>query len=325
MKKAKESFRTDESGAVAVFVVIGLVVLIGIAALALDIAHMVSVKRDLQKAADAGALAGARGLWPTILPAASGSRTPDCGNAQNRALSTAMENKADGTYLAASEVTVQVGQWIYASHQFIPGSTSSANAVKVVTQRNGVRMSLAEIFGISSENLTASAIAVMDFVKEVGQGCLPIAVNQAYNIPGTTLYINFTPDPSDNAGWFTDPPDSANASTLRDYINNAACDPLTIGDPINLQNGNDASVLQDLQAKVIANGGSLKVCLPTVLTDKFNQDTPIYDFCGFKITQVVTTGNSKGVYGTVLALCEFQNALPGGGNGGALAPPKLVQ
>ena len=47
---------------------IGLVVFLGFGALALDIAHLVSVKRELTKAAEAGALSGARGLWPMDLP-----------------------------------------------------------------------------------------------------------------------------------------------------------------------------------------------------------------------------------------------------------------
>jgi Flp pilus assembly protein TadG len=325
MKKAKEAFRTDESGVVAVIVAIGLLVLIGIAALALDIAHLVDVKRDLQKAADAGALAGARGLWPAILPAVSGSRTPDCGNAQNRALSTAMENQVDGTDLAASEVTVQVGRWDYTTRQFIPGNTSSANAVKVVTQRNGVRMSFAEIFGTCSENLTASAIAVMDYAKAVGKGTLPIAVNKDYTDPNTTLFINFTPDPLDNGGWFTDPPDSASANTFKSYIDNAVCAPLNIGDIINLQNGNDTSVLQDLQDKLAQHPGGWDVLLPVVDTDQFNQSQPITGFVPFRITAVDSNCSPKGVHGTVLSAAEMQDALPGGSSYGGLAPPKLVQ
>ena len=178
-------------------------------------------------------------------------------------------------------------------------------------------MILAQVLGQGPRDLSASAIAVMDFVSQIGAGCLPIAVNKDYAYKHQGLYINFTPDPSDNAGWFTDPPDTANARTIRDYIDNAACDPLHIGDIINLQNGNDASCLQDLKNKlaaVMAAGGNWVVCLPVVNTDKFNQDTPIANFVSFKITEVTATGSDKGVTGDVLGLCEFQNALPGGGN-----------
>ena len=67
MKQVRKGFCGNESGAVAVYVAIGLVVFLGCGALALDIAHLVSVKRELVKAAEAGALSGARGLWPVTL------------------------------------------------------------------------------------------------------------------------------------------------------------------------------------------------------------------------------------------------------------------
>ena len=308
---------------------------LGFAALALDIAHLVSVKRELVKAAEAGALSGARGLWPPDFSAATfpdpwgDTRDPYCAHGEAMALTTATQNLVNGTNLTTDEVTAEAGRWDYATKTFTPGDTPNANGVRVTTHRNDVPMILAQVLGQGPRNLSASAIAVMDFVSQIGAGCLPIAVNKDYAYKHQGLYINFTPDPSDNAGWFTDPPDTANARTIRDYINNAACDPLHIGDIINLQNGNDASCLQDLRNKlaaVVAAGGNWVVCLPVVNVDRFNQDTPIANFVSFKITQVTTTGSDKGVMGDVLGLCEFQNALPGGGNaGGALAPPKLVQ
>ena len=77
MNRLKQEFSNNESGAVAVYVAIALVVLLGVGALALDVAHMVSVKRELTKAAEAGALAGARALWPMVLPAdITGNRDP---------------------------------------------------------------------------------------------------------------------------------------------------------------------------------------------------------------------------------------------------------
>jgi Flp pilus assembly protein TadG len=53
MNPTKNDFLHDDSGAVAVFVSIGMVVFLGFAALALDIAHLVAVKHDLTRAAEA--------------------------------------------------------------------------------------------------------------------------------------------------------------------------------------------------------------------------------------------------------------------------------
>jgi Flp pilus assembly protein TadG len=327
MKTAKKGFLANESGGVAVYMALSLVVLLGCAALALDIAHMVSVKRELTKAAEAGALAGARGLWPTILPSTSSSRSPDCAAAQTWALNAATSNQVDNTNLTPSDVTVEVGQWNYTTNQFTPGMSASANGVRVTTRKVRLPMIFGRIIGQYYRNMSATAIAIMDFANAVGQGTLPIAINRPFTDPGTPIFINFTPDPYDNGGWFANPPDSSSANTFSDYINNAACAPLKVGDIINLQNGNDTSCLNDLSAKLSQQpGGYLDALLPVVDTSSFNQNAPIVGFVPFRITSVVNSGSSKGVWGTVISLAEMQSALPGGGsNYGALAPPKLVQ
>jgi Flp pilus assembly protein TadG len=330
MKRGEKGFLDNESGGVAVYVAIGLVVLMGCAALALDIAHLVAVKRELTKAAEAGALSGARGLWPVALPTLSGSRDPDPDTSQTWALSAATKNKVDGANLTTGEVTVEVGRWNYATKQFTPGNNASANGVRVTTHRDGVQMILAQILGQDPRNMSATAVAVMDFANAVGQGTLPIAINREYTDPGTPLFINFTPDPLDNGGWFADPPDKTSAKTFKDYIVNAACPPLYIGEIINLQNGLDSSVLSALAEKLQAQPAEadgtryLDTLMPVVDTDKFNQSEPIKDFVPFRITSV-SVETPKGIYGTVIGLVEMQSALPGGGKVGGLAPPKLVQ
>jgi Flp pilus assembly protein TadG len=330
MKLWEKGFFGNESGAVAVYIALGLVAFVGFAALALDIAHLVAVKRELVKAAEAGALSGARGLWPVTLPTLSGSRDPDPYAGQTWALSATTKNKVDGASLATTEITVEVGRWNYATKQFTPGANSSANGVRVTTQSNNVQMILAQVLGMTPRNMSASAIAVMDFAAAVGQGTLPIAINKMYTDPGTPLYINFTPDPLDNGGWFADPPDNASAKTFKDYINDASCPPLNIGDIINLQNGLDSSVLSALDAKLQSQPADpdgtrhLDTMLPVVDTDKFNQFESIQDFVPFRITRV-DVENPKGINGTVIGLTEMQSALPGGGKVGGLAPPKLVQ
>jgi Flp pilus assembly protein TadG len=326
MKRMRKALMADESGAVAAYVAVAIVVLVGCAALSLDVAHLVSVKRELTKAAEAGALSGARGLWPMMLPAVFGSRTPNCTAAQTCALAAATKNKADGANLATSEVTVEVGHWDYATKIFTPGTGANANGVRVTTFRANVPMIFAGVWGIFFEDLQASAIAVMDFAGAVGKGTLPIALNKDYTDPGTVLFINFSPDPTDNGGWFTDPPDSANASTLRDYITNDSCPPLNIGDIINLNNGNDTSVLQLMHDMLHLHNFAWDTLLPVVNTDRFNQSEPITAFVPFRIFWVDDSGGTKGVWGTVISLAEMATALPGGGtNYGALAPPKLVQ
>jgi Flp pilus assembly protein TadG len=327
MNRVGKEFCQNESGAVAVFAAIGMAVLLGCAALALDIAHLVSVRRELVKAAEAGALSGARNLWPHDLANAVG-RLPNCANAEIWACTTAIKNRVDGINLAAGQVTVEVGRWDYATQQFTPGNSANANSVRVNTFRANVQMMFAPIFGVNSKNVSGTAIAVMDFVKELGPGSLPIAVNQEYSDePGQEVYIGFNPDPDDHGGWFAVDPASASASTFKDYINNGSCASLEAEKTIvNLQNGVDASVLHLLQEKMALHPGGWEVCLPVVDTPKFNHSDIVKTFVHLLITEVKDTGNPKYVKGTVLALGQCASSLPGGNNqGGALAPPKLVK
>jgi len=305
---------------------LALVVLLGCGALALDIAHVVSVKRELTRAAEAGALSGARGLWPQNMLIAA-SRDPDCSVAAFLARTTAVKNPVDGVALSPEEVAVEVGRWDYAANLFTPGISVDANSVRVTASRANVQFSFARIFGQNSQDMSATAIAVMDFAGSLGQGTLPIAVNQDYaKWPGKTIYIGFNPDPEDNGGWFVKAPDSASASTLKDYIDNAACPPLNIGDTIYLENGIDASVLQTLSSAMESHPEGWIVLLPVVDTPKFNHEDQIDNFVPVKITEVKKTADPKYVKGTVMTMGEAASAMPGGGGKyGALAPPKLVR
>jgi Flp pilus assembly protein TadG len=326
--KARFGGLTNQSGSVAMITAICIFVLLGCIALAMDIGHMVMVRSQLQKAADAGALAGARGLWPLVLPAnnASTTRIPNCAAGESAAQITTHNNIVDGRNLSYdSEITVEVGQWNYDTRTFNAGCTENTDAVRVNTRRNGVVMLFAGIFGINTANLTGCSTAVMGPAAAVGRGNLPIAVDSHYTDPWTPIKLQLTPDNTDNAGWFIKYPDSANAQALKDIILNGTCPPLSIGDIINLQNGCDASVLSALQSLLDQNPNGIDCLLPVVDSCKFGQDQPITDFASVRITKVVSTGGDKRVEGVIIPLGENSSALPGGkSNKGGLAPPKLV-
>ena len=90
----------DQSGAVALIMAAVLVGLCGFAALALDIGHMISVKAELQKAADAGALSGATFLMPYV----GAPLTPNWTAGQNKATQTVLLNRADNQTLLDCQV-----------------------------------------------------------------------------------------------------------------------------------------------------------------------------------------------------------------------------
>jgi Flp pilus assembly protein TadG len=318
---------TDQSGALALVTGLVMTVLMGFAALAFDLSHLYTVRTELQRVVDAAARAGARGLRPAALPLLTDPPSdPNCANGAAHALEVATNafNKVDTSVVNATDVTVDVGQWNYTTHTFAAGCTLSVNGVRVTAVRRDISLFFASILGRGPVTETATSTAVMDWAKGVGKGTLPIAINKRYVKQGTQLYINFTPDPLDDGGWFADPPASASAKTFRDYIDNASCPPLNVGDLINLQNGNDSGVLNDLANKLADRNGNWLTFLPIVDCDRFNGNEPIIGFCPFNITNVDSTSQNKGVYGTVMGVSQSDTADPGGENYGVLSVPRAV-
>ena len=327
--KRLKNLGVDQSGAIAAYAAIGLTVFLGLGALTVDIGHMVSVKGELQKAADAGALAGARGLWPVNLSTAT-SREPNGSNAETIALTTAKNNRVDGLNLTDAEVIKEAGVWDYSTKSFTHGDNSDARGVRVTTQRADVQMFLAKILGQVPKDMSATAVAVMDFAAEVGKGSLPIAVNLPTTVkPGDEVKIIFGPDNTDNGGWFAVEV-NANAATLKDYINNDSCPALKIGDTLTLNNGQVDAALKLLETELSAYPDGWVVLLPGVSTPKYNQTDKIDSFVPIKITKVQPGGGEKYIMGTLLTLAEAQSAQPGPGKPGGvpysgLSTPKLVQ
>jgi Flp pilus assembly protein TadG len=330
IKQRLNGFWRNESGATLVVVGLLMTLLIGMGALAIDVGHMCWVQNDLKKAAEAGALAGARGLWPAVLtPPPLTTPTPDPTQATNWALNTTTSNNVDEDKLSADEVTVQVGQYDYAT-QLFNGGISPANGVRVTAQRTNVPMFLAQVLGFSPRNIKATATAVMDVIVGIAGGSMPIAVNKTYSPVGTVVTITLGPSPSDSGGWFTK--DEACSDTAIGRYIDGGCPALSIGDLINLNNG-FTSNLKDLSDKLKSNGGELYTFIPVVETDSFNNtNAEIIDFVPFKITEIKDTGAADNRYikGTVVSTGECANGLPGkppgaGGSALPLSPPKLVQ
>jgi hypothetical protein len=315
----------DDSGVMSVVVAVVMVMLLSTAAVALDIAHMLEVKNELQRVADAAAMAGARGLWPNTLPVVASTPLPDCATGLNRATAVALNsvNKVDGSSLPAEAVNVQIGRYDLATRTFTPGCSANSDAAKATVRKDGVNMLFARVFGQGPVSLSATATAIMGPAGGIGKGGLPIALNKRFVIPNNYIFINFSPDNTDNAGWFSDLP-NANAQTFKDYINNGTCPPLRVGDIIYLQNGQDTTALGALQSKLNEHGGQWDTFLPVVDTEKFNTAEPIVAFAPFRITAVRDSTNSKGVGGTVLGLAEAANGEPGGQNLGLLSSTKAV-
>jgi hypothetical protein len=350
----------DESGAVAAITAICLVVFIAILALVLDIGHLASVRSELQNAADASALAGARSLNPTASPGNNltpFTGNPNCTGAVNAAMT--LTNQSDSRDLAIGLADIQLGHWGWPGenppfplNQFVPlGACSiNVNAISVTARRDQnlnqpMPTWFARLLGIDTINVTSrAAIGALGYVNGVVAGrAFPIAINQAWllrqlrqKVP--TGGIQFNPDGGDNGGWDSPLDQSPTGANLNNWISQGFPEQLSRDNLINLNNGVIDSAMQEiknqlpnhLQSYTLSDGTTYTgwmVLAPVVTVDKFNRNTTVVSFQAMIILDVNAQGQTKTLQvvffnGPVLV----GGGIPGGPSSNLFATlPRLVQ
>lgn len=183
----------SRKGAVAVFVAVLMVVLLGCAALAVDMGYLYVARTELQRAADSGALAGVQGLGRS-------AENPfdefiHIWNVYNQAEAAAEANTCAGVAVSIEKMTdVQIGYLsdprdLDGQLQTVP--LDQCNAVKVTARRTAsspggaLGLFFGPILGISYSDVSATAIAVIDDrfyayspVSVGGVGAVPFAVDE---------------------------------------------------------------------------------------------------------------------------------------------------
>lgn len=143
-------------GAVVVWAAFCLVIVVGFLALAVDSGFITLTQSELQNAADAGALSGARAL-------AKGRDS-----AINAVQKWAAKNIAAGKKVAiVAAEDVEVGKWDDATAAFTPLSAlsnQSPNAIRVTCRRTASRgnplgLFFAPVIGVSNSDVIATAVA----------------------------------------------------------------------------------------------------------------------------------------------------------------------
>ncbi|NTU88644.1 MAG: hypothetical protein HGA54_01895 [Actinobacteria bacterium] len=140
MKRFKKFFRVEEGQSLAIFALI-LTVLCGFVALSVDVGNLVLTKSELQKAADAGALAGARDLTPS---------------SEASAIATAIELATANGSPQTSAVLIDPASVGYEADPDISGDPL---AIKVTCSET-VSNYFAQIIGMSTADISADATAV---------------------------------------------------------------------------------------------------------------------------------------------------------------------
>lgn len=245
--------RNRQQGAMLITASLWLILLIGLAALAFDIGHLLVVRNELQNAADAAALAGAN-----CLDTSTDSRAAACLTAKSPTLNWVVAsakatnsiglNKSDGVGLATG--TVQTGYWdVNGGTALQPSTLSPLGPCTVVggvmttechkpavmvtlgrtTGNNGgpVGTLIATMFNGAAIPISARAVAVISSPGNVLPGNL---IPQAINKCMFDLYWDFA----------TNSPKAATSATLTytDKNNNQIYTiPQTIGEPWQIRFG----------------------------------------------------------------------------------------
>jgi hypothetical protein len=193
--------RFRRRAAVAALVVLSGTVLVGFTALSVDMGVLYGARAEAQRAADAGALAGAWALMNEGRLKGATSMTAVVNSTRQNASSTAGLNKVFGSNPTVDQNTANsaTGDVVLGrlnnpsnlSEQLNPQADSgSYNAVKVTVRRDSTRNGaipffFGQIFGLTSKDVTASAIAaasdnVIGYKTPPNNGnvmMLPIAVD----------------------------------------------------------------------------------------------------------------------------------------------------
>lgn len=227
MNKPEKSRRAGEKGAVAVLVAVLLLFLIGMVALVVDVGYLYATRSELQNAADAAALAGARQLGFLYEEMSHGAQKAyDCGSCSAIvAAATDFKNQAGGVAIEIQPADVEVGRW--KDKTFTP-TTAAPNAVRVSASRvagnNGPLLTFfAGLFGKESFDVRAQAVAALT-AQSTGNAELPVGFATAFfdRYAGDDYCgedIKFYPaGEASCAGWHVFNEKASSAETLRNVL-----------------------------------------------------------------------------------------------------------
>jgi Flp pilus assembly protein TadG len=272
----RRSRRRSERGVYTLLFALFLPVLCGMIGLAIDVSHFWLVRSQLQNAADAAALAGAKDLDGT-----STGRT----HALTHASQFATDYVVDGAVVSDDDVVVnETGRWSFTDGTFSATSVSdiAANAVRVTVRRRDIPSFFSPLLSdaAASQTLAATAVAVAG-----GPGKVPCA--SPFVMGGCVLgrdssgkvvcpsELSFQNGLTSIGLTHPDGSSPVNGNNTKSYIANALNDPAacdqgaTVGDSLSLQNGNDIAhaSINDINDATGDGGSPLSLIVPVVDMD----------------------------------------------------------
>jgi Flp pilus assembly protein TadG len=174
---------SNKRGGVLVFFAITLIVMMGMAGLAVDVAHLYGVKSQLQGAADAAALAGANALTGST-PVASATSAATTVAAANYAdvYPPGVANAGTAIPVTLNSGDVTTGNWDGAT---FTANGAPLNAVRVVANRLGgsgqpmaVNWLIRVMSLVSGSDYSTTGVSAVAIAAITSNNALPIAVNE---------------------------------------------------------------------------------------------------------------------------------------------------
>lgn len=304
-------FLVDQHGTVGIAIALLLPLLFGFSGLAVDIGHMYVVNSQLINAADAGALAGARGLVPYTQEGGTLYK-PDWIKGTGKAQDTVKLNSADNKQL--TDCQVDYGYWrltttppSFQSPGIVP-TTNDFPAVRVTVskttgQNDGpVKRYLAPLLNIipgvflePTADASATSVAMVSFNTSMPSGGLkPMVATKTivdkywekYDPLNPTVPFQFKlgdGKTAEDTMWSTFKVINNSNDYTKQLILNGNPDPLAIGDMIHLQPGVRAV---DYGPNEMGKFINTTVILPIVDPQTLVADTdaPVLGFIAFHIT-----------------------------------------
>ncbi len=137
----------DRRGAIIVLTALLMITMMAMLAFSIDVGYMMTVRTELQRAVDAGALAGAGLLVQGVEEAESAVQT------------MVQQNIVGDQEVSEADLSIETGHWDEQAQAFIP-STELPSAVRVRAVRNGQGLFFARALGNDQFDVDAEAIAM---------------------------------------------------------------------------------------------------------------------------------------------------------------------
>jgi hypothetical protein len=332
--------------------------MISVAAIVVDIGRAYVVKREVQKASEAGALAGAKAL--SLDPAkANGLATSlNWSNGKTQATNVVQQNYVNGALLSnfntdSDLAKVQAGYWdirwtkatapanlngYLDPAAYVPDNTFEIPAVKVTLAQapsgSGgtapMNTYFASILAVPAMTMKASAVAILPSItKTLNTGMFPFALPSNYvrqhwdDDPPTSFRVGSVQQDSTGGQWTTLGSTDNSASYVESLILGTETPAyISKGDQIYIQTGEKSSIYNTVQSRYMAHPG--QVYMVPIVDEGFSNGawTHVAGFVPYMITGCSGSGSDPYVEGHFVPGYVDPNG--GGVSGGYTGDPGRI-